>query len=173
MRLPANLRVLVPFFVYTAWRSYTVSKSSPACLVLSEGFHEQTFFPLSAEYRNSSQSYFSLFESDLEPGCVFRPRSAQALAAAIGSLQKVHPPAQLAIKGGGHTQYAGAANVDGGVTIDLSGLTGVSIDVRAGTASVGAGERWGNVYRTLGARDLTVAGGRVSPVGVAGLTLGG
>lgn len=41
------------------------------------------------------------------------------------------------------------------------------------SVKVGAGARWVDVYSTLEKDNLTVVGGRVSDVGVAGLTLGG
>lgn len=40
-------------------------------------------------------------------------------------------------------------------------------------ASVGPGGRWGNVSATLGAQGAYVSGGRIPPVGVGGLLLGG
>lgn len=42
-----------------------------------------------------------------------------------------------------------------------------------GTVSIGGGARWVDVYNVLEARGLAVCGGRVSPVGVGGLTTGG
>jgi FAD/FMN-containing dehydrogenase len=43
----------------------------------------------------------------------------------------------------------------------------------SGTVDVGAGLNWDPVYQTLAAIGLTVAGGRIPGVGVAGTTLGG
>jgi FAD/FMN-containing dehydrogenase len=74
--------------------------------------------------------------------------------------------------------------VVGGVTIDLSGLSTISLSplgvgpaavgVEAPpTVSVGAGSTWGSVYAHLDALQLGVNGGRASGIGVGGLTLGG
>ena len=41
------------------------------------------------------------------------------------------------------------------------------------TVSIGAGNRWGNIYRVLEEQDLVMVGGRVSSVGAAGLLTGG
>ena len=41
------------------------------------------------------------------------------------------------------------------------------------TISIGPGNRWGNVYQTLDPLNLAMLGGRVTPVGVGGLTTGG
>ena len=69
--------------------------------------------------------------------------------------------------------WAGAANIAGGVTIDLAAMNDVSTDAAQTTTSVGAGAIWLDVYCQLDALGLAVSGGRDSNVGVAGLTLGG
>lgn len=69
--------------------------------------------------------------------------------------------------------WAGAANIQNGVTIDLSAMNTVTVSDDQQIASVGAGARWQDVYLKLDAMNLAVSGGRVNDVGVAGLTLGG
>lgn len=69
--------------------------------------------------------------------------------------------------------WAGAANIDDGVTIDLGAMNDVIVNEAQTVASVGAGARWLDVYATLDSLGLSVVGGRDSNVGVAGLTLGG
>lgn len=39
--------------------------------------------------------------------------------------------------------------------------------------TIGGGLKWADVYSKLAVQDLTVTGGRVSGVGVGGLSLGG
>ena len=80
---------------------------------------------------------------------------------------------QLAVRGGGHTPFAGSANINGGVTLDMQLFTGVNVKQDHSLTSIGAGERWGDVYQQLDPLGLTLSGGRVSKPGVAGLTLGG
>lgn len=80
---------------------------------------------------------------------------------------------QLAIRGGGHTPFAGSANINGGVTIDMRSMRGIDVSHNRSLTSIGAGERWGNVYRKLDVMGLSVSGGRVSKPGVAGLITGG
>ena len=69
--------------------------------------------------------------------------------------------------------WAGSANIEDGVTIDLSALDHVEVVADEKVTKVGAGARWGDVYLKLDAMNLSVVGGRVYDVGVAGLTLGG
>lgn len=49
----------------------------------------------------------------------------------------------------------------------------VTYDEASGTAVVGAGNIWDNVYAALAPYGVNVVGGRVTGVGVAGFTLGG
>lgn len=64
----------------------------------------------------------------------------------------------------------GASNVDGGVLIATTDLNHLSL--HDGFVSVGAGWKWGPVLDFLEPHGLAVVGGRMSIVGVAGLTLG-
>jgi FAD/FMN-containing dehydrogenase len=47
------------------------------------------------------------------------------------------------------------------------------VDTTAATVEVGAGLAWDQVYAVLDSYGVTVVGGRIPGVGVAGLTLGG
>ena len=49
----------------------------------------------------------------------------------------------------------------------------MTYDASAGTATIGAGLIWDDVYAGLEQYDVNVVGGRVTGVGVAGFTLGG
>lgn len=69
--------------------------------------------------------------------------------------------------------WAGASNIQDGVTIDLSAIKGIKVSEDHSITSVGGGARWGDVYLKLDAMDLSVVGGRVFNVGVGGLVLGG
>ena len=79
----------------------------------------------------------------------------------------------FAIRSGGHSDVPGASNVEGGVTIDMSRLNEVTVSRDQKSVYIGAGAKWGDVYQTLDALELSVIGGRAASVGVGGLTLGG
>ncbi|KAL8950866.1 MAG: hypothetical protein Q9222_003120 [Ikaeria aurantiellina] len=134
----------------------------------------KVFLPGSPQYINSTGSYFAAFENDLSPSCVVRPENTTEVSMVIQTISSDFPQTniQLAIRGGGHTPWAGAANVDQGVTMDMRGLTGVQLNESTGIVSISAGESWKSVYEQLGRKGLAVAGGRVSKVGVAGLITG-
>ena len=69
--------------------------------------------------------------------------------------------------------WAGAANMQDGITIDLGEMNQVTVSKDRTITSVGGGARWEDVYLKLDAMDLAVSGGRVYDVGVGGLTSGG
>ena len=78
----------------------------------------------------------------------------------------------LSVKGAGHN-IAGNAVCDGGVMLDLSGMTGVSIDAAAKKARVEPGVTLGAFDAAAQKHGLATPLGINSTTGVAGLTLGG
>ena len=69
--------------------------------------------------------------------------------------------------------FAGASNIQGGLTIDLANLNQIRVSQDRTLTHVGTGNRWVDVYRQLDQQQLSVIGGRVAGIGVGGLTLGG
>lgn len=55
----------------------------------------------------------------------------------------------------------------------MSNLSAIELSADNSNLTVGPGWRWGNVYSWLQPYNLTVAGGRLAPVGVPGLLLAG
>lgn len=80
---------------------------------------------------------------------------------------------KFAVRGGGHAPFAGANNINDGITIDLSSLSSVVLTKKDTELQIGGGAHWGQVYPVTDAKGLTVIGGRSSGVGVGGLTTGG
>lgn len=81
---------------------------------------------------------------------------------------------QFAIRSGGHASFAGTANIEDGVTIDLTALDSIVLGQGVPPiVSVGPGATWGDVYSHLDAANLSVNGGRAASIGIGGLTLGG
>lgn len=110
------------------------------------------------------------------PACIVRPRSAQDVSKAVTILtssQSRVPGCEFAVKGGGHTPAGGAANIQGGVTIDMKFLNATVLSEDKTSVAVGAGAVWNDVYGYLGNFNLAAAGGRNGGVGVGGLLLGG
>jgi FAD/FMN-containing dehydrogenase len=78
----------------------------------------------------------------------------------------------MAIRGGSHA-VAGHAVCDGGLVIDLAGMTGVRVDALARSVRAQGGCLWRHVDHESQAFGLAVTGGIVTHTGIGGLTLGG
>ena len=78
----------------------------------------------------------------------------------------------LRARSGGHS-YEAFSVVDGGLVVDVGGLTGVEVDVSRGEAVIGAGVRLLDGYRRLWEHGVTIPAGTCPGIGIAGLTLGG
>ncbi|KAF1963610.1 oxidoreductase FAD-binding protein [Byssothecium circinans] len=145
------------------------------CTIISASLPGTVSYPESDDYASSTTSYWSAFESALKPSCIVKPRDTREVAIIIKWLNRLASisTCQLAIRGGGHTPWAGSANIDGGITIDLSSLKDISVNQDKSIVSIGAGSIWGDVYRRMDELGIAVVGGRGSSVGVGGLTLGG
>lgn len=76
------------------------------------------------------------------------------------------------MKGGGHTLNPGFSSTTG-VHIAMRRFRNVIYHANNQTVDVGAGLTWNEVYSALEPYNVSVVGGRVSGVGVAGFTLGG
>ncbi len=75
-------------------------------------------------------------------------------------------------RSGGHS-YAGYSTLSNGVVLDLRKLNSISVDKRAGTATVGAGAQLIDIYAGLANAGATLPAGSCPSVGVSGVTLGG
>ena len=115
--------------------------------------------------------YWSNQQAETRPVCRVAPTKAEQVAASL--LVTTYFQCPFAVKSGGHAAFAGASNIEGGVTIDLVNLSQVNVSSDKTLTQVGAGNRWLDVYSKLDPQQLSVVGGRVADIGVGGLTLGG
>jgi FAD binding domain len=124
-----------------------------------------------AQYNYEESRYWSYQQSTTLPACRLSPTCAKDVSKAIVILRASH--CQFAVKSGGHAAFAGSSNIQGGVAIDMVNLNQLDVSKDQKTTSIGPGNRWVNVYSKLQTMGLSVVGGRVSDIGVGGLTLGG
>ncbi|KAL8762518.1 MAG: hypothetical protein Q9184_001478 [Pyrenodesmia sp. 2 TL-2023] len=170
------LRSIVAFLVAVSPTVALERNASGPCSALSSALHDKVSFSNEITYQDSISSYF--FQgARLSPTCIVSPTSASDVSTIIKSMngfREDDPKSSVfAIRSGGHTPFAGAANVDGGVTIDLRAMDDVSIDANQSLVLVGAGSIWDIVYGKLQPMNLTVLGARVAGLGVGGFLTGG
>jgi len=107
---------------------------------------------------------------DRHPAAIARCVSAGDVATAV-TFAAGHG-LEITVRGGAHSM-SGAAVADGGLMIDLSQLSQVSVDPRAKRARAGGGALLAGLDAATQAHGLAVPAGTVSHTGVGGLTLGG
>ncbi|KAL4769847.1 FAD-binding domain-containing protein [Aspergillus nidulans var. acristatus] len=139
-------------------------------------------YPSDPEYALSQTSYYTIFERDLHPSCIFRPQTTTDVSrfiklatsnSTVTTANARQGSSKFAIRSRGHTLFSGAANINAGVIIDLRSLSSLSISADRKTASVGGGALFSDLYPELETQNLTVMGGRVPGIGVGGFTTGG
>jgi FAD/FMN-containing dehydrogenase len=107
---------------------------------------------------------------DRRPAVIVRCSGPSDVAAAI-AFGRGHGT-QISVRGGGHGCW-GAAELDGGLVIDLSDLRGVSVDPGSRRVWCSGGATIGDLDAATARHDLAVTGGTISHTGLGGLALGG
>jgi hypothetical protein len=96
-------------------------------------------------------------------------KTAKGVATVLDWCRINHLP--FAIRCGGHS-YEGFSQ-SSSIVIDTRLMSGVVVNARADTATVGAGASLGGLYLAIGAQNLAFPGGSCPTVGVSGHALGG
>ncbi|RAH68513.1 FAD-binding oxidoreductase [Aspergillus aculeatinus CBS 121060] len=146
-----------------------------ACNLLSSQLQGLVSLTHSPGYNESIGSFFSYQEQNVHPACVVRPTSAQDVSIIVETMAVAHRERgeQFAIRSGGHGLFAGAANIQDGVTVDLRSMSTVEVSSDRATVQIGAGARWLQVYQVLDPLNITVTGGRDAAIGAGGFLTGG
>ncbi|KAJ3284087.1 hypothetical protein HK104_010106 [Borealophlyctis nickersoniae] len=142
--------------------------AATVCSTLAQSFPDKVDTPTVDAYTVSLKSYYSSICA-IPPTCIFHPTSAEDVSAAVKLIDKHNAP--FAVRSGGHGTNVGASSTTG-VLISMDRMNTVT-NVKDGKADVGPGGRWGQVYAELDQYGVSVIGGRMAPVGVGGLLLGG
>ncbi|RAH73070.1 FAD-binding oxidoreductase [Aspergillus aculeatinus CBS 121060] len=150
------------------------SNTTACCSALqATSLRDHVTFPNSVAYNESVTSYFAV-NAQLRPSCIVQPHTADDVSLAVSTLvQAGESQCKFAVRSGGHTTWAGAADIEQGVTIDLSMMNSTTYHADKGVASILPGSRWQAVYKALDPYGVTVPGGRGGPVGVGGFLIGG
>jgi FAD/FMN-containing dehydrogenase len=134
------------------------------------GLQDLALLRESDAYVNREASYWAA-NVPLHPNCIVQPRTTEEVSRIIKVLAGID--SLVALRSGGHTQWACSNDIHNGITIDLGLMTQVSYDAASNLASIQPGPRWGDVYLELLNYNVCVAGGRDGNVGIGGFLTGG
>jgi FAD/FMN-containing dehydrogenase len=107
---------------------------------------------------------------DRRPAAIARPVNADEVSRVV--LRARDEGLELAVRSGGHS-YAGHSASEGGIVLDLRGLTALDIDPDKRVVRAGGGLTSGEVTTATAPHGLTVGFGDTPTVGIGGITLGG
>ncbi|PYI13628.1 putative FAD-binding oxidoreductase [Aspergillus violaceofuscus CBS 115571] len=145
---------------------HLTSEVACACQRLNQIHSSEMLSSSSANYTEERIRYWDI-RSDLYPACIFQPSNADEVAEGVKIVSACNAP--FAIRGGGHMNFPGSNNIDGGVLITLNKLQ--DYKVHNDTIEVGPGMEWIDVVAALNPYHRAVIGGRLKTIGVPGLTL--
>ena len=97
---------------------------------------------------------FTRFLSNALPDVVFLPATVAEVEAALAWARDTSTP--VAVRGAASTALGGSVPCDGGLTLDLSRLDHVDVDVAANVCVVGAGARMRAIHRRLADHELAL-----------------
>ena len=149
------------------WLAEAARAADPAVRELARQLDGEVVVPGSARYASAKLLWDTRFDG-------LRPR-AVAYCADAADVQRVvrwgrRHRVRVVPRSGGHS-YGGWSSGNGVVIADVSHLKRIS--VAGGKATVGAGNRLGDVASGLWKHGVAVPGGSCPTVGIAGLALGG
>ncbi|KAH7007446.1 hypothetical protein EDB80DRAFT_684681 [Ilyonectria destructans] len=126
--------------------------------------------------KESNEDYISQRDANwstrarLAAPAIFSPKSASEVAKGLKVVEFFSTP--FAIRSGGHTPHPHWASCSEGILFSLQNLNQITLNPTKKVVRIGAGCRWGQVYKELGKCNLAAAGGRYADVGCGGLLTG-
>jgi FAD/FMN-containing dehydrogenase len=135
---------------------------------LRDSFHGRVTAPDDPGYDQARKVFYGKF--DRRPAAIVRPSSAEEVARVVTLAAETG--SELAVRSGGHS-LAGHSVSEGGIVLDLSGMTALDIDPDGRTAWAETGLTAGAYTAAVGGHGLVTGFGDTGSVGIGGLTLGG
>ncbi|HEX6134081.1 MAG TPA: FAD-binding oxidoreductase [Longimicrobiales bacterium] len=124
--------------------------------------------PGDAAYDAARTVYFTA--ADFRPDVIVRAADAEDVARVVTLAREAG--AGLSVRNGGHSLAAHGVR-DGGIVLDVRGLSSIAIDAAGRRARAGAGLTAGEYTAAVGAHGLATGFGDAPSVGIGGITLAG
>jgi FAD/FMN-containing dehydrogenase len=121
--------------------------------------------------RSPPANLWSKFQTEVIPACTVEPSTSTEVAEIL-MMVKIYE-CHFAVLAGGTSPFRYASSADGGITINMSRMRWVDLNEDLLQVTVGAGALWGDVYRDLDPKNMSVTGTRNARNGVTGSILGG
>jgi hypothetical protein len=106
-----------------------------------------------------------------KPECIVKPEKSIDVSTVVLLSRLTQCP--FAVRSGGHAAFSGASSVDGGMTVTFERMKDITLSQDKKIAAIQPGNLWYDIYTNLQNDSLAVVGGRVSAIGIGGLTTGG
>jgi hypothetical protein len=135
---------------------------------LTARMHGEVIGPDDARYDEGRAVYNAMI--DKRPAAIARCHDIMDVVTALEVARTHDLP--VAVRCGGHNG-AGLGTVDGGIVVDLSPMSDVTVDPAARMVRVQGGATLGKLDTATNEHGLAVPAGIISTTGVGGLTLGG
>ncbi|HVG64610.1 MAG TPA: FAD-binding oxidoreductase [Actinomycetota bacterium] len=135
---------------------------------LRDSFDGRVVAPGDPGYDQARKVFYGKF--DRRPAAVVRPSNAAEVARVVALAAETG--VELAVRSGGHS-LAGHSASEGGIVLDLAGLTALEVDLESRTAWAEGGLTAGAYTAAVGAHGLATGFGDTGSVGIGGITLGG
>jgi FAD/FMN-containing dehydrogenase len=115
--------------------------------------------------------FWSAQQREPKPYCTVKPAKAAEVSTVILISRLTQCP--FAFRSGGHAAFKSASSIDGGMTVTFENMKDITLSKDKKIAAIQPGNLWYDIYMTLQKDNLAVVGGRVSDIGIGGLTTGG
>lgn len=158
-------------YVLQTIRSLTQADQKLQCSSLRHIFGSNVLSSNTSAYEAFTSSYWSAQQASVDPQCIFKPTGSKDVSILVLIARLTQCP--FAVKSGGHAAFAGASSSEGGITVAFDNMKNIALSEDKSIAAIEPGNTWYDVYSALEPENLAVVGGRVSAIGVGGLTLGG
>ncbi|MGH2629947.1 MAG: FAD-binding oxidoreductase, partial [Actinomycetota bacterium] len=134
---------------------------------LRDAMHGRVIAPGDDAYDEARTLFYG--GMDRRPAVIARAADATDVAHVVSLARE--SGVELAVRSGGHS-IAGHSESEGGITLDLSAMRALDIDVGGRTAWAEPGVTSGEYTTAAGAHGLATGFGDAGSVAVAGITLG-